>query len=89
MYSVGMFLRKKVRGLIKKEQGRITKDLPTRIQVEMVPRQPDVDYEDSVTTEQRVALEKESDARRHYGLRVTILVSKANKKAGKVGKILL
>jgi hypothetical protein len=43
---------------------------PTRSLVEMVPRQPDVDYEDSITTEQRAALEKESDARQHYELRV-------------------
>ena len=56
---------------------------PTRIQVEMVPRQPDVDYEDSVTTEQRAALEKESDARQHYKLRVDKFGEQSQQRGGK------
>lgn len=70
MYSVGNVSSKESTWA---DQGRVRKnnaDHPTRSLVEMVPRQPDVDYEDSITTEQRAALEKESDARQHYELRV-------------------
>ena len=62
------FLGSKCVRFCKRECRRLSH--PTRSLVEMVPRQPDVDYEDSITTEQRAALEKESDARQHYELRV-------------------
>ena len=52
----------------------------------MVPRQPDVDYEDSVTTEQRAALEKESDARQHYKLRVDNFGEQSQQRGGKSWK---
>ena len=54
MYSVGNVSSKESTWA---DQGRVRKnnaDHPTRSLVEMVPRQPDVDYEDSITTEQRV-----------------------------------
>ena len=57
--------------------------LTTRLQVEMVPRQPDVEDEDSDTTEQRAALEKESDARQHYELRVDNFGEQSQQKGGK------
>ena len=56
---------------------------PTRSLVEMVPRQPDVEDEDSDTTEQRAALEKESDARQHYELRVDNFGEQSQQKGGK------
>ena len=90
MYSVGNVSSKESTWA---DQGRVRRnngEPPGTPQVEMVPRQPDVEDEDSVTTEQRAALEKESDARQHYiNCVLTNLVSKANKRAGKVGKILL
>jgi len=49
----------------------------------MVPRQPDVEDEDSDTTEQRAALEKESDARQHYELRVDNFGEQSQQKGGK------
>lgn len=55
----------------------------TRLLVIMVPRQPDVDYEDSVTTEQRAALEEESDARQHYELRVDNFGEQSQQRGGK------
>jgi hypothetical protein len=68
----------------------LTTTHPTRSLVEMVPRQPDVDYEDSITTEQRAALWRKKVTRGSItNCVLTILVSKANNKAGKVGKILL
>ena len=89
MYSVGNVSSKESTWADQERVRKNNQGPPDTPPVEMVPRQPDVDYEDSVTTEQRAALEKESDARRHYELRATILVSKANNKAGKVEKILL
>ena len=52
----------------------------------MVPRQPDVEDEDSDTTEQRAALEKESDARQHYELRVDNFGEQSQQKGGKSWK---
>ncbi len=66
MYSVGNVSSKESTWA---DQGRVRRnngEPPGTPQVEMVPRQPDVEDEDSVTTEQRAALEKESDARQHY-----------------------